>query len=839
MSEVYTYVNQLGNKIVSRGYDEDGFKFVRKEDYNPTLFTYSSKETNTKWYDLHGNKVYEVKPGDIKECRDFIQRYKDVSGYEILGNTNWYIQYISDTYPDPITVNMNRIRVNYLDIETTVGDQFPDYNDPVEEILLISLYDNIEDKYFVYTATDVELETDVLIKKGIDPTKVVIEYLLTEEEMLRKFISDWSFRYPDIITGWNTELFDMPYLINRCYRIVGEKFTKRLSPFGIINERQLTLGEKVNTVYDIIGVNHLDYIVLMKKYTYGVRDSWKLDDIAFQELGEKKLEYEGTFKEFYTTDFNKFTTYNIIDSYLVKKLDDKLKLIELLLTIAYDAKVALEDVLSQLKTWDGLIYNYLKNKNIVIPNKTYQSKTSYEGAFVMDPQVGKHKWIMSYDLASLYPHIILQYNMSPETMVDYSMSVDVDGILAQKYDTSDLIVNNMAMTANGVCYRKDFHGFMPEIVSRIYNERSVAKKQMLKIEQQYEETKDKSLKSEISRLHNIQMAKKILINSLYGALGANSFRFYDLRMAEGITLSGQLAIKWIGKEFNVLMNKLCKTVGIDYLVYGDTDSVYVTFETLVNKYYSNLSDKEIVVKLDELSNKVVQPALDKSYQKMADYLNAYDQKMIMKREAIADSGVFVAKKKYALSVHNSEGVQYDEPKLKATGLDLVRSSTPYLVRQYLKDGVKEILNGTEDSVQKFILKCQEDYNTKPYNEIAFPRGVNGMTKFSGSPIYSKGCPIHVRGALLYNHYVDKLGLSSSYEKITDGNKIRFIYTKLPNPLKENVIGYLTKIPKEFNIEQYVDYPLMFQKSFVDSMKIIMEPLGWNTEEQSSLEDFFS
>jgi len=834
----YTFVSQLGNKIISRGIENDGTRFTLKEDYCPTLFTYSSNDPETPWKDLHGRPVYEVKPGNINDCRDFIGRYKDVQGYQILGNTNWYIQYISDTYPNDIILNMNRIRVNYIDIETTVGDKFPDYKDPVEEILLISNYDNIEDRYFVYTSTNVDLETDLIISRGIDPAKAIVKYHLNEEEMLRGFIADWTFNYPDIVTGWNTELFDIPYLINRCYRIVGEKVTKRLSPFGTINERQLTIGDKENTLYEIVGINHLDYIVLMKKYTYGVRDSWKLDDIAFQELGEKKLEYDGSFKDFYTSDFNRFTTYNIIDSHLVRKLDEKLKLIELLMTIAYDAKVAPEDVLSQLKTWDGLIYNYLKRKNIVIPNKNYHAKTSYEGAFVMDPQVGKHKWIMSYDLASLYPSIIIHYNMSPETMVDYMKEVTVDGIIDQRYDNSDLVEEQVAMTANGVCYRKDIHGFMPEIVNRIYNERSTAKKQMLKLEQEYETTKDVNLKSEISRYHNIQLAKKTIINSLYGALGANSFRFYDLRMAEGITLSGQLAIKWIGKEFNVLMNKLCKTSGVNYLVYGDTDSVYVTFEKFVDKYYSNLTDEQIVVKLDELSNKIVQPALDKSYQKMADYLNAYEQKMIMKREAIADSGVFVAKKKYALSVHNSEGVQYDEPKLKATGLDLVRSSTPLIVRKYLKDGIREILWGTEESVQAFIIKCQKDYNTKPYHEIAFPRGVNGMTKFAGSPIYSKGCPIHVRGALLYNHYVDKLGLSSSYEKIGDGNKIRFIYTKLPNPLKENVIGYLTKIPKEFNIESYVDYPLMFQKSFVDSMKIIMEPLGWSTEEQSSLEDFF-
>lgn len=416
---VYTYVGQLGNKIISRGYEDDGTRFIRKEDYSPTLFTYSNKPgAATEWTDLWGRPVYAITPGTIKDCRDYIQQYKDVSGFSVLGNTNWYVQYITDTYPDPITVNMNRIRINFMDIETTVGTKFPDYADPTEEILLITLYDNLEDYYFVYTSTDVKLEHEVLHEKGIDPNKVVIYYYLNEESMLRGFIHNWSMRYPDIITGWNTEKFDIPYLVNRCYRIIGEKFTQRLSPFGNIKERTVTIGTTENKLYNLIGINHLDYIVLMKKYTYGVRDSWTLDSVAYQELGEKKLEFDGTFKEFYTNDFNKFTTYNIIDTHLVLKLDQKLKLLELLMTIAYDASVSPEDVMSQLQTWDGLIYKYLKDKNIVVPNKEYHSKTSYEGAFVMDPQVGKHKWIMSYDLASLYPSLILWGNMSPENIVD-------------------------------------------------------------------------------------------------------------------------------------------------------------------------------------------------------------------------------------------------------------------------------------------------------------------------------------------------------------------------------------------------------------------------------------
>jgi hypothetical protein len=418
----------------------------------------------------------------------------------------------------------------------------------------------------------------------------------------------------------------------------------------------------------------------------------------------------------------------------------------------------------------------------------------------------------------------------------------VDCLLDKKLSNESITLLNLAnvsLAANGSLYRKEKQGFIPVQVNRIFSERAIFKKQMLTLEQEYDTTKDPKLVPEISRLYNLQMARKIQMNSVYGALASPYFRYYDLRMAEGITTSGQLAIRWVSRALNEFLNKACKTKDVDYCIYNDTDSCYFTLAKVVEQTQGSKSTEDIVKFVDKFAGEVMQKVINKSYQELADYMNAYQQKLIMKREVIADVAIFVAKKRYAMSVHNSEGVQYKEPKIKVTGLELVRSSTPAVVRTTLKAGVKQVLYGTQSSVQKFIAEYQAKYLIEPIEAIAFPRGVNGLKQYSGSPIYTKGCPIHVRGALLYNHYIKKLGLEGKYEFIKEGSKMKFVYLRLPNKFHENVIGFIDKLPLEFGLTDYVDKDTMFQKSFVESMQTMLDPLGWSAEERSSLEDFFN
>jgi DNA polymerase elongation subunit (family B) len=434
----------------------------------------------------------------------------------------------------------------------------------------------------------------------------------------------------------------------------------------------------------------------------------------------------------------------------------------------------------------------------------------------------------------------MQYNISPETLTDEKISCTVDKLLNQEVDTNHAKRRDLSLTANGWCYTKEFKGFMPELMETMYANRSKFKKQMLKIEQEYQNNKEnKNLKKEISRLHNLQMAMKIALNSAYGALGSQYFRYFDLRMAEGITTSGQLSIRWMANKLNVFMNKTLKTDGVDYVVAIDTDSIYLTLENLVEKVAGDKDTDGKIKFMDKVCEDVFQPFIEKGYQELAEYMNAYSQKMVMAREVLAEKAIWTAKKRYVLSVHNSEGVQYAQPKMKVMGLEMVKSSTPAVIREKLKEALPVILSGDEKNVHNFVENFRNEFMNLPPEAIAFPRGVNGTKKFAGSPIYTKGTPIHVRGALLFNHHIKRLGIDRKYQPIRDGDKIKFVYVKKPNPFQEDVIAFPSELPKEFGLHTYIDYDKQFEKVFSDAIQIVIEPLGWRAEEQSSLEDFFA
>jgi DNA polymerase elongation subunit (family B) len=633
----------------------------------------------------------------------------------------------------------------------------------------------------------------------------------------------------------------MPYLIRRIERELGDGESNKLSPWGYVNERKTFIKGNEEIHYDIIGIAQLDYLELYKKYTYSKQESYRLDYIAEQELGDKKKVNPGeSFKDFYTNHWQQFVDYNIHDVELVDKLEDKMRLIELHLTMAYNAKINFEDVYSQVRMWDTIIYNHLRKKGIVVPAKSHSGKDAqFEGAYVKDPIIGLHKWMASFDLNSLYPHLIMQYNISPETLTSEKISVTVDKLLNQEIDTTYVKQRDLALTANGWTYTKEFKGFMPELMEKMYVDRSKFKKQMLKVQQEYEKDKSqKHLLKDISRLNNLQMAMKIALNSAYGAMGNQYFRYFDIRMAEGITTSGQLSIRWMANKLNAFMNKTLKTEDKDYVVAIDTDSIYLTLETLVEQACAGQTDEQKIKFMDKVCEGIFQPFIDTGYQELADYMNAYSQKMQMKREVLADKGIWTAKKRYILNVHNSEGVQYAKPKIKVMGLEMVKSSTPAVIRDKLRDSIEVILKGNQSDLQNYIMDFRKEFDKLPVQDIAFPRGVNGMKQYAGSPIYSKGTPIHVRGALLFNHYTKKMGLDKKYQPIRDGDKIKFVYVRKPNPFQEDVIAFSQELPPEFELHSYIDYDKQFEKVFLDALQIVIEPLGWNTSEQSSLEDFF-
>jgi DNA polymerase elongation subunit (family B) len=823
----------VGDHFLVRGY-ENGRHFASREKFYPTLFVPSNKQT--KYKTLEGEYVESVEPGTVRDCRDFIKKYEGVENFKIYGNDRYIYQYISEMYPEEeIKFDTSKIKIATLDIEVASENGFPDVESAAEEVLLITVQDYATKQIRTWGRGPFNNTQKNVIYKGFR----------TEYELLNDFINWWQIEEntPEVITGWNSELYDIPYLVRRIDRILGEKLMKRMSPWGLVTERETIIMGRKHISYDVGGVTQLDYLNLYKKFTYKAQESYRLDYIASVELGQKKLDHSefDTFKDFYTNGWQKFVEYNIIDVELVDRMEDKMKLIELAITMAYDAKVNYNDVFFQVRMWDAIIYNYLKKRDIVIPPKERSDKDSkYAGAYVKEPIPGKYDWVVSFDLNSLYPHLIMQYNISPETLRDTRHpSVTVDKILNEEL-TFEMYKDN-AVCANGAMYRKDVRGFLPELMEKIYKDRTIYKKKMLAAKQDYEKTPTKALEKEIARCNNIQMARKIQLNSAYGAIGNQYFRYYKLANAEAITLSGQVSIRWIENRMNGYLNKILQTEGEDYVIASDTDSIYLNMGPLVDKFLSNKSgDKTAVVSLlDKICQDKLEPFIESSYQELADYVQAYEQKMIMKRENIAERGIWTAKKRYILNVWNSEGVQYNEPKLKMMGIEAVKSSTPAPCRKMIKDGLKLMMNGTEEDVINFIDQSRKKFKELPPEEIAFPRSVSDVVKYkSHSDIYVKGTPIHCRGALLFNHYIKEKKLTNKYSLINNGEKIKFIYLKKPNIIQENVISFIQDFPRELNLDKYIDYDLQFEKSFVEPLKAILDAIGWNVEKTVNLELFF-
>ena len=832
MSRFYTNVTIRGDRVLYRGY-EDGERVEGGIDYRPTLFVSTNK--SSKYHTIHGHSVESFQPGSMSDCRDFIERHESVTGFEIYGNTDYTYQFIGDKFPDEVDYSMKTLKVGYIDIETTSENGFPQVTNPQEKVNVITLA--VEDRTYVFGLGDFQIDDPDIIARRYDD----------EVDLLLEFLEVWKKEDVDIITGWNVKFFDIPYLYARMDHLI-EKKANGLSPWNWVRKRDIQTQAGDRIAYEVVGRTILDYFDLYQKFTYVNQESYKLDHIAFVELGEKKLEYEyDHFKDFYTNDFQKFVEYNIQDVRLIQKLEKKLGLMELAMALAYNAKVNLGDVFSQVRMWDQIIYHYLRGQDIVIPRKKAGGKKENQiiGAYVKEPITGRHDWIVSFDLNSLYPHLIMQYNISPDTKMrpdgfPRNPCIDVDGVLGEtdlcERNLKQLKQQNFSIAANGVCFRKDRLGFMPKLMEKFYAERKHFKKLM--IEAQKKKQKDpnnEELDFEIAKYHNFQLVRKIQLNSAYGAMGNQYFRYFDTYLAEAITTSGQLSIQYIANELNAFLNKTLNTGDYDYVVASDTDSVYLRLGNLVRAAAQGKSEEEIVRFLDKSCKEIIEPFIKKAYETLAAKMNAHANKMVMEREVIADVGVWTAKKRYMLNVHNSEGVQYDEPKMKIMGIETTRSSTPMVVRQKLKDAIKLVLTGTEDQVIDFIDDFKQEFKKYSPDEIAFPRGCNNLITYQDEThIYRKSTPIAVKGALIYNHFLKKMKLTDRYYAINEGDKVKFLYLAVPNPFQNTVISFPGSSPKEFELKEYADYDKQFAVSFLEPLKNILEKVGWDHERRATL-----
>jgi DNA polymerase elongation subunit (family B) len=840
MVKFYTNVYSRGDKIYLRGYSSDNRRVHDVVDYKPYLFVPKRREASTHYRTLDNKPVEKMHFESISEARNFAKRYSDVANMEIYGLNNFRYLYIYDKFHGELDYDPTWINVISIDIETDSSDGFPDITKADKEITAITLSRRGEKVVFGYY--------------DYKPKNDRVEYIKCKDEyhLLNNFLKIWqSGRYmPDILTGWNIEFFDLPYIVNRIKNILGVHEAKKLSPWGILEERTVETHGRENQVYYPAGISVLDYLNLYKKFKFEQQESYKLESIAeVEKLPVKKLDYKTqgytSLDDLYRRNFELFIDYNIQDTTVIDLLEDKLKFIDQVIAFAYDAKVNYGDVLTTVLPWDIIIHNYLLDRAIVIPQfKKGDFSESLVGGYVKEVKPGMYKWPVSFDLNSLYPHLIMQYNISPETKGGREPYFPtIDSILDQYAVIED---NGFAYAANGVRFSKEKQGFLPALMEKMYNDRTEFKKKMLEAKRELEELpavapddKRREITNRIARYHNLQLAKKIQLNSAYGALANEYFRWFDFDLAEAITMSGQLSIRWVERAINLYLNSLMKTKDVDYVIASDTDSIYVHMERLVKVLGTTDRDK-IVEALHQFCKTKMQNVINKSYSHLAEYMHAYSQKMNMKRETIADKGIWKARKMYIMNALDIEDVRYTEPQLKVMGIEAVRSSTPKACRASIKEALKLIMSSDEEVVQKYISEFKETFMKLPFEDVAFPRGMKNMDKYRDrNTVYSKGTPIHVKGALLFNHMLIKNGLDKKYQMIGDGDKIKFSYLKVPNSVGDHVIAVLDELPKELDLHKYVDYDTQFQKAFLEPIKSILEVIGWQHEKVSNLEDFFS
>ena len=825
----YKNVIEHRGKLLVRGI-HDGKEYKEKIDFSPTLYAISQEDS--KFKSLNGQTLKPISFGSISKAREFKRSY-NTDNSPLYGMDRYQYQYIANEYPEDMVFDKEQIKIFTVDIECTAENGFPDIENPTEELLAITVKNQSNKQIITWGIGDFKT----------DRTDVTYIKCNNEKSLIMEFMKFWIKNYPDVITGWNTKFFDIPYLFNRIRTLVDEKVLKRFSPWNLVERETIIVRGRPQTHYKIFGISMLDYLDLYQKFIPTKQESYKLDYIGKVELGLQKDEnpYD-TFRDWYTKDYQSFIDYNIKDVEIVDGLEDKLKLIELVLTMAYEAKVNYTDVFSQVRMWDMLIYNYLKKDNIMIPPKEDNIKEDkYEGAYVKDPITGMHNWIVSFDINSLYPHLIMQYNISPEKIIGVKPSgISVDRLLNHATPLTHLKTEGACITPNGAMFKTDSPGFLPRLMESMYNDRVKFKTLAFQAKKDYQKTKDPATAKEISRCHNIQWAKKIALNSAYGAIGNQYFRYYDVRQATAITSSGQFVIRFIEKNVNEYMNKILKTHDkVDYIVASDTDSIYLTLDKLVQATCKDKSKADTLKFLNKVVSSRIEPFIDKCFAELAEYTNAISQKMVMKREVIADKSIWTAKKRYMLNVLDEEGITFEEPKLKIMGIEAVKSSTPEVCRGKIREAIKLIMNKDEDTLQKYIAEFRNEFNQMTAEQISFPRSCNNLKKYMhGSNIFIKGTPIHVKGALIYNHQLKQFKLHRKYPIIQEGDKIKFLKLKEANPFKFDVISYVSKLPSEFKLQEYIDYDIMFQKTFVDPMSFILNSIGWSTEKTASLEDFF-
>ena len=840
--EQFLNVTRLGGKLGVTSIDTETKQIIRKKvEYEPTLYIRSNRDS--KFKTIYGEPVEPKKFDSMSEANKYIKKNKEIN-VDVYGMEKFQVAYVAETFTSEY--DRDNIRTFIIDIEnkmtradgTKIGKV--DAIAAEGELTVITIYDSFTNKYYIF-GNQIEWNNTSQYKVDVEYESV---YCQDEKDLALKVLQFWRMNYPDIITGWNTDGYDIPYIINRFRKVLGESATKKLSPWDTIREREFQddFGNDV-IEYTIVGIASLDYLSVYKKNTFSGRESYSLDYIATYETGEGKLDYRDLgFKDLddlWERDPMLYITYNIIDVKKVLDIDKKNKFLDIMISVAYYAGVNFDDVFSGMRVWDAVIHKYLLDQNIVTPPNKSAEKETLPGAYVKDVTPGLYKNLMSYDLNSLYPSIIRTLNIGVETIVDtefpeYNITHHemVDELKDALIDTSILKEHNLTLASNGYMFKNNKQSFLSKLMEDLYNKRRVYKNRMLEEMSLVEKAKVNGTDSSphlklVTEFKNSQMVMKILLNSLYGVIGNTHFRYYNNNMASAITLTGQSIIKWSERKMNEYLNKLLNT-NKDYVVLIDTDSIVVDFSGLVDKVFPEYDMEKVTNFLDKVGQQKIEPYLKKIYEELADYINSKDNQMVMARENIASSMLIRKKKAYAMCVQDSEGVRYplDDPYYKVMGLEIVKSSTPKVVQKDIMDLLKSILAGADiKELREQVDEIRERFNKMSPEDIAFPRSANNFAKWEDSvTIYKKSTPIAVRGALLANYHFNA-GVES-------GNKVKFITLKLPNPINENVISWSDKI--EPSLVEYVDYTDLYNKAFFNVAQSLVVAAGMDLEASNTL-----
>lgn len=761
-----------------------------------------------------------------------------------------------DTYTDSDLPSKNVVTMTF-DIEVEMETGTPNPEEAEQGITSIALHDNLTNDYWVLV---LDTQGDM---KPRDTEKAKVLPFQDERNLLLKFLEIYEGIQPHILTGWNIDYFDVPYLFNRLKRVVGEKHAKRLSPIGE------AFYSPYRSRWFFGGVSCLDYITLYKNYNYTELANYRLDTVAQKELGKGKIEYSGNLDQLFRDDIEKFIEYNLVDVELVVELDEKLQFIDLCRGICHVGHVPYEDFVYSSKYLEGALLTYLRRRNLVAPNKPADrqermqaikdnNQEKFIGAYVKDPIVGKYDWVYDLDLTSLYPSIIMTLNISPETKISKIEDWDVKKYEKGEQDTyyvngeplshsnlkSYIKDGDLAISSNGVLYRKDKEGCIPGILSDWFDKRVEYKDLMKK----YGKEGDKD---QYAFYNKRQLVQKILLNSLYGVLGLPAFRFYDVDNATAVTTTGQTVIKSTADMGNIKYNKELGTPDTDSNIYIDTDSVFFSAVPLLDhRYGDSWKDKpqeEIAKLVDGIAGEM-QDYLNEFYDILSDrYFNVQNHRLEIKKEYVAKAGIWIAKKRYAQWIISNNGVPVDE--LDVKGLDVVRSSFPKAFQELMSTVIIDILRGkTRDEISDIVLDFKKQMTSKDVADIGRNSAVKELSKYqlketSSLFEFKKSTPAHVKAAISYNQLMKHYKVPFKYEPMKNGDKVKWVYLK-NNPLGLDALAFHgdNDPPQIMDfVKQYIDHDKIFERELLKKLQDFYNALGWGEviNEKKTAEKFFS